>query len=332
MIAGRWTYATLGLLGRHATLLLFAGVFLGIALPPLAAFMKPLFLPSVVLLLALSLLRLETRDVVAIGRRPTLLALVYLWLLILSPLAMTGLLFVIDLPAQLEAGLVLCAACPPIMSSIAFALMFRLDAALVTVLVFATILAAPLTLPPLALALIGLELQIDLLEFMLRLAAITGGSIIIAATIRFLIPKPRIDAAAQPLDGIAVILMLIFGIAIMDGVGVRIVADTGLVMLTLAMAVVANLGLQIAATGLFWPAGRRTALSIGLTSGNRNMGLLLAALAGTAHPDVVLFIAMYQLPIFMLPLAMKPLYGRLSGSAASSAVSRADPGPPGSKP
>lgn len=318
MNAGSWAYSLLGTFGRHATLLLFAGVFLGLAAQPLAAFLKPLFVPSVVGLLALSLLRLNIRDVLAITRRPALLAGTYLWLMLVTPVAVHGLTGLTDLPEQLRIGLVLCAGCPPIMSSIAFALMFRLDAPLVTLLVFPTIMIVPLTLPPIALALVGLELDIALGEFMLRLAAIVIGSVLIAGLVRAVVPKPKIDAAAEPLDGMAVILMLVFAIAIMDGIGARIVSEPRLVALTLALAFAINLGMQAVATGLFWKSGPRRALSIGLASGNRNMGLLLAALAGKAHPDVVLFIAMAQLPIYMLPLGLRPLYRRLSPPSPSA--------------
>lgn len=319
MMARQWSRTALALLGRHATVLLFAGVFLGIAFPSFAALLQPLFVPSVVGLLALSLMRLDARDVIAITKRPLLLLLVFAWLLVLAPIVMAGLTQWSDLPESLQTALVLSAACPPIMSSIAFALMFRLDAPLVTVLVFPAILLVPLTLPTLSLTLLGLELQLSLVEFMLRLAAIIVGSILIAVIARAIVPKAKFDAAALPLDGVAVILLLIFAIAIMDGVGPRLMSHSGLVALTLGLAFAANLGMQAVGTGMFWLAGRRAALSIGLASGNRNMGIILAAFAGTGHPDVALFFALGQVPIYVLPLVMKPIYNFFSPSPPSAA-------------
>ena len=56
---------------------------------------------------------------------------------------------------------------------------------------------------------------------------------------------------------------------------------------------------------------RRTALTAGYCSGGRNNALLMAVLPVTADPDIFLFIAAVQVPIYVIPTLLQPLYRRL---------------------
>jgi bile acid:Na+ symporter, BASS family len=64
---------------------------------------------------------------------------------------------------------------------------------------------------------------------------------------------------------------------------------------------------------LFRPAGRRRAASIGLMSGNRNMGLMLGLAGGLGSGDLLLYLAVAQVPIYLSPLLAGPVYRRLCG-------------------
>jgi bile acid:Na+ symporter, BASS family len=78
-----------------------------------------------------------------------------------------------------------------------------------------------------------------------------------------------------------------------------------------ALAVYAlNLALQVAGSALFAFRGTRQALTMGLCSGNANLGLLLAALADRAAVELFVFVAVAQLPIYTLPVIQRPLYRR----------------------
>ncbi|MCK6452540.1 MAG: hypothetical protein L6R19_17080 [Alphaproteobacteria bacterium] len=62
---------------------------------------------------------------------------------------------------------------------------------------------------------------------------------------------------------------------------------------------------------LFSPAGRTTALTVGHMFGYRNMALPLAVLADAAPAGFALYVAMAQLPMYMLPVLTVRLYRRL---------------------
>jgi BASS family bile acid:Na+ symporter len=314
----------LALLGRHAGAVLAIGILVGIVVPPLAALAAPLLVPSIVLLLTVALVRLDGREILALLRRPAASAAAVVWLLLVSPVLMTAAVLLIAPAPALGTAMVLSAACPPIMSAIAFALMMGLDAALATVLVFSTIFLVPLTLPPLALLLLGLHLDIDVLTLMLRLAAITGGSLALALVVRAAVPRAAILHRGRELDGLAVLGLLVFAVAIMDGVGEAALARTGYVATTLAAAFAANAGLQVAGFAAFAWIARKQALALALASGNRNMGLLLAALGAAAEFDVVLYLALGQIPVYLTPLCA-PVY-RWASSPRSRSGSAARPG------
>lgn len=321
--------SALAFLGRQAGLVLAGGILVGIVVPPLAAVMAPLLVPSIVLLLTVALIRLDGREILALLRRPTVSGAIVIWMLVVSPVLMTAAVALIEPAPKLGTAMVLSAACPPIMSAIAFAFMVGLDAALATVVVFASIFLVPLTLPPLALLLLGLKLDIDLVVFMARLAAITGGSLVLALALRAAIPRAALERRREMLDGIAVVGLLVFAVAIMDGVGAAALARPGYVAATLAAAVAANAGLQIAGFLAFAWMARERALAVAMASGNRNMGLLLAALGAAAEFDVALYLALGQIPVYLVPLC-RPIYRWASGRRASpspSALSRAPPGP-----
>jgi BASS family bile acid:Na+ symporter len=123
----------------------------------------------------------------------------------------------------------------------------------------------------------------------------------------------RLVAWAQRINGVNVIILMVFAVAVMDGVTAELLADPARVAVYTVAAFAANALLQVAGAGAFLGCGRRIALTVGFANGNRNLGMLLAVLGAGADPDFALFVAIGQLPIFMLPWLTLPLYRRLIG-------------------
>ncbi|MEQ8354912.1 MAG: hypothetical protein RH942_05195 [Kiloniellaceae bacterium] len=301
----------LAFLGGHATWVLFVGVFVGLALPSLSALARPLLAPAVAVLLTATLVRIDWQVMLGYLRRPWLAAVITAWLLLGAPLVMAAALSLMPLPGPLTTALVLMAAAPPILSAAPIAMILGLDGALALVVGLAATLLTPLTVPPLALALLGLQLDIGVVEFMIRLSVVVAAAFAAAVVIRRLIGRERLPRVATHLDGLVVAVMLIFAVAIMDGVTAALVERPMTVAVWLLAAFVANPALQIAGAMAFSWLGRRRALTVGLVSGNCNMGLLLAAFPPDTDFDVVLYFAVAQLPMYMLPALLLPLYRRL---------------------
>jgi BASS family bile acid:Na+ symporter len=306
--------ATLDLIGRHATKFLGVGVLLGFAVPPLASLARPLLVPALLIPLTIALVRLDWSAMGAYARRPLFVAAVIVWLLVISPVAMWAVLAPVPMSEALYHALVLMAAASPIISSAAIALLLGLDAALAVVVIVVSTALLPFTLPLLALKLLGLELQIDLATFMLRLGAMVGGAFAAALVVRRLVPKHRIARNARALDALSVINLVIFAVAIMDGVTAFAAERPGYVVIATAAAFAANLALQMIGTLAWIRLGMRRALTLGLMTGNCNMGLVMVALGRDASFDVIVFFAMAQLPMYMLPGLLTPLYRKLAAS------------------
>lgn len=311
--------AVLNWLGAHAPKLLAAGVGIGLLLPDLASLVRPALPAFIILPLAIALMRIDWADMANYGRRLPLLALLSGWMIVASPILTWLLLKPTPLPEPLITGIVLMAAAPPIVSAAGMALILKLEAAVAVVVTVATMWLLPLVLPPLALLLLGLEIDISVGDFMLRLALFVVGAFAIGGVGRLLLGPARIQRLAQPFDGLFVLFMVLFAIAIMDGVAAELAVRPGYVLLATAMGFLFNIGLQVAGAAAFWWLGPRTALSVGLMSGNCNMGLMVVVLADKADFDTVIFFAMAQVPMYTLPALLLPLYRRLAATAAHKA-------------
>ena len=287
---------------------LFAGVFIGLLLPDLAALCRPLLAPAVALLLFVSLLRIEWERMFDYVRRPVLVALVVAWTLVLTPLLVWLMHLAAVLPPSLSTAIVLMAAAPPIISAPSIALLLGLDAALAMVGVLVGTLLVPIVLPPLVLLLLGLELEIAAWGLMLRLGLLVGGTFALAAAARRMLGLKRLRRHARAVDLVIVATMLVFAIAIMDGVTAVLYERPAVVAGWVLASFVANIFLQVAGALVFVRLGSKAALTLGLLSGNCNMGLLLATLPPGTEFDIVLYFALAQLPMYMLPAAQQYLY------------------------
>jgi BASS family bile acid:Na+ symporter len=108
--------------------------------------------------------------------------------------------------------------------------------------------------------------------------------------------------------------MVVFAIGIMDGVTTLALERPGYVLGATVAAFAANLALQVVGALVWLRQGMQRALTIGLLTGNRNMGLVLVALGADASLDLVAFFAVAQIPMYVLPGLLLPVYRRLVAS------------------
>jgi BASS family bile acid:Na+ symporter len=302
-------------LSRHAAGVLAVGIFAGLVLPDLAGQLRPLLPSAVAGLLFLALLRIHWQELARHLSRPRTSALLCAWFLIATPVLVWLAVMSFGVDRGLATALILAAACPPIVSGPAMALLLRLDAPLMLISVVVASLLAPFTIVAVSSQLIGVDLHIDAMQLFIRLAALIGGCVLSALIVRRLLGQVRLARLQIPFDAASVVLLLIFAIAIMDGVSDLLAQDPRHVLRFIVVAFAANILLQLLGTTVTAAMGRRAALTVGFASGNRNMGLLLAVLPADSAPDALLFFALAQLPIYMLPAVLGPAYGRWMASA-----------------
>lgn len=295
-------------LDRYARPILAGCIFVGLLLPDLASLLRPLIEASVIITLTVSMLRIDWATFAAWSRRPVLAGAAVGWLLLVGPLLTWVAATALGLPAGLTVALVLAAAAPPITVLPGYALLLGLDASLALVVMVAATAMLPLTLAPVAFWLLDLELSIGLGPFIGRIVLFIGLPFLATAILLRVLRRDWIEAHETELGGFTVIMLVIFAIAIMDGVTARLLAEPLTVIGFTAAAFALVIALQIVGAAAFFRLGRRAALTMGLSSGYRNMAVMLVVTAGVAGPDMALYIAVTQLPTFILPMLSNPLY------------------------
>jgi BASS family bile acid:Na+ symporter len=303
----------LDLLGVHARWALPAGVFAGILLPDLAALLRPILTPVVIGSLTAALLRLDWKRIGAALQRPGLALLLAGWQLVLSPLLVWGASVLVGLPPDLHLLLVLQAAAPPIGSAAVFALILGLDGALAAVGTVLATLLLPVTLTSIVLLLSDTGLRVDLGAFILRVTLVVAAPFALAAILRARVGPARLQRNDALLGGLNVLLLVVFAIAVMDGVTARLLADPAYIGGLLLTACIAALVLHAVAFTVFRWAGARTAFNAAVMSGNRNMGLMLAVTAGTAGEAFSLYAGIAQIPMYFAPLLLSLFLRRDGG-------------------
>ena len=309
--------AALSLIGRHGTLIAAGSIVLGLAAPPLAALLKPALGPMIVLMLVLAFLRVDPAELRRQWTAPKLVLAATAWNMLLAPLAL-GLVFV-GLGLQRSAPglyfiMVLQMSAPGLMSAPAIAALLGLDVALTLATLIATVAVTPVTASLFTHLFLGTALD-DPAAFGVRLFLIIAGSALAAALLRRWAGPAFIERQRERIDGLSVLAFGSFAVATMDGGSAHFAADPKLGAALALLTFLLSLGMTALTALVFLPAGRGRAFAIGLTAGNRNIGLMLAA-TGFQAPDVAwLYFALAQMPIYLLPHLLRPVARWAAGPA-----------------
>ena len=296
---------------RYGSVLLAAGIFGGVLSPGLAASMRWFITPNVLGLMTLVLLRVDIPGTLSHLRRPVRVAALVVVHALVCPVLAWAAVQPLGLDGGIATGVVIFATGCAATSSPAFARMVGLDPELSLVVTLATTVLVPLTAPPMALLLLGVDLALSVQAFMGRLLLVVGLPMALSALLRRVAGPDRLQRHGEAVDGLVVWLVVFYGFAVMDGLQARMAADPGWVAQAIAAAFAVDYGLNIATALLFARTGVVTAATAGLMSGNRNMALYLAVLPAAADPRIGLFFGLCQFPLFLSPFLLRPLYQRL---------------------
>jgi BASS family bile acid:Na+ symporter len=306
--------AALSWLGRQGTRAVAASLFVGIVVPPLAALLKPGFAIALFALLCLAFLRVDPEGVRRHFRRRGIIAAAAVWMMLVTPVLIGLALLALGVTGRapgLYIAMILQAAAPPVISAPTLAALMGLDAALSLATLVVCTAVTPLTAPIFAAIFIGPGMALSPVALGAKLLAMLGGAALVAWLVRRVAGQPWIDRQMDKIDGLSVIALFFFAVALMDGVLVSLVNDPARVLALTALSFGLSFGLAGLTALVFARLGWPQALALGLAAGNRNMGLMLAA-AGATVPELTwLYFAIAQFPIYLMPAMLKPLARRL---------------------
>ncbi len=304
----------LDLAARYGRYVLIGGLLAGIALPGLASVLRPWMAQFVVVLLFVSVLRMDPRAVLrSLGQMPrTVIAVLALQLV--APMAVVALAWVTGLGASpYVLAVILMLAAPSIVGSPNICMMMGAepDAALRLMVTGTAIL--PLTLIPVFWAVPSFGDMSTVVQAVGRLfltIVLTAGAAMLTRI--WLFPRPG-QQTLRRLDGASAIALAVFVIGLMEAVSQGFSDNPGRFLIWLFLAVTANFGAQILTWG--WSRNRRphpeaTALSV--IAGNRNVALYFVSLPAEVIAPLLVFIGCYQIPMYLTPLIMGRLYRKRS--------------------
>lgn len=295
-------------IGRHARGLLLAGLVLVPLLPSTGGALVPLLPVLIAVLTGMALSRLDPAAIVVALADRRVLRPLGLGLVLFQPVAGAG-LYLAGRGLGLDAGTVLLlvafAASPPLTSGPNIALMLGYEGRLALLYMLAGTVLSPLMVPALLWG-AGMELPTAPGAIAGRVFWMLAGGVVLGIVLRRTLGARRIAEGARAFDGVAAILMVVFLVPVLDGVWDRVLADPARAGWLAMLGVALNLGGNLAVRGL---AGRMTtpgrARTLGLLFGNRNISVLLAALP--FQPDLALFVALGQIPIYATPAILSAL-------------------------
>jgi BASS family bile acid:Na+ symporter len=306
--------AALAWLGRQGTRALAASIFLGLAVPPLAAYVKPWLGETVFVMLLFSYLRTDPsafRGYVTSARLPFLAAL---WAMVALPLLFGSLYWLSGMPTAMPALytiMILHIAITPITSLAAFAALMGLDVALSLVALIIASAMSPVTTVAFSYLFLGTSLfsPIELGVKLFLFYAVSGA---VAWAIRRAVGQAWIERQKEPIDGLNVIAVFVFAIAAMDRVPEYVMADPVFALKLMGLIILVTAALLGVTLLVFIRIGMERGLVVGLLACFRNLGLVMAAV-GTTLPDLAWFyFALAQFPIYLVPALIKPLAARLA--------------------
>jgi BASS family bile acid:Na+ symporter len=313
----------LALIGRYGTQGFAASIFLGLALPGFAATARPLLSACIFTFITLTFARADLAIIRRILREPRRLIIACLWLTF-APAVLIGAALALVGRESLDPGMVLglaiIGAAPPILSGPAVAALIGIEPSLLLSATVITTVLAPAVSPLLADVVAGSAVPLDRWALALRLTVFIGGAIAVALVGRWAIGEEKLIARRRSIDGAGVVCYFVFAVAAMDGVTHAIIARP----LVVAAFLTAAFAVSLACLLLTWmilrwmKSGDR--LMFGYASGQRNMGLLIAALGASVPETTFLFFALAQFPIYLMPQILR--------SAAPALVRPDEPVPP----
>ena len=170
----------------------------------------------------------------------------------------------------------------------------------------------PVLAPALVAAFVGPAVTFSPLALGLRLVLMLAGAACVATAVRAVMGRAWVERQAERIDGLNVIVLFAFALALMGDVLANTIERPMLVLGLLALSTAVTFGLSALTALVFMRTGRHTALPLAHAAGSRNTGLMLAAAAGLVPELVWLYVALIQIPIYALPLIVKPLVRALA--------------------
>ncbi|MBR0936082.1 hypothetical protein [Bradyrhizobium jicamae] len=290
---------------------LCVGAFVPVFIPGLGVALRPGLPLMIAVFLVNAFAQLDLRHARQEFARPLRLLTATGWVMLAVPTLFWATLNVVG-RERFDPGFVLAlslqAGAAPIMATPAVALVLGLEVTFPVLLLLTTMSIQPFTAPFLVSWVAGTAIPIDSFILGRNLFVMVGGSALAAAALRLWLGRSRLETYRHELAGINLIVFALFGLAMFDGVVIRMFSEPLLLLGLSAVAFIVALGSLGIAMAMPRAMGRDEAFIAGFATGHRNVGLMAAAQYGSSLPELTwLYFALAQLPIYLTPQIIRAI-------------------------
>jgi len=295
--------------------LLATSIFLGVAYPPLAALCKPLLLPLVFLLFTAAIMQIRFGDAAYEAFRSSVCWIILVWQLLLLPLAGALLLSTV-LSGELYVFAVVSLCTCAITATTALARLLELNDALSMVVGLIGSLLMPL---PLYVCILYLDLpaHLEVSTYLWRVVVFVVMPFVVVYVFRRLASAGVEQRVRDSMPSFVIVLLVLFGLAVMDGVQALLISRPGLIAAYVALSFALSLAVQLITYFALLACGHKNSMTAALLCAYRNLGVI-AALTGSALGEhFLIFVGIWQIPMYTLPILLRRIYTApvaLSGS------------------
>lgn len=300
-------------IGRHGRWVLPLGLLAALLLPAVAEGMQSAIGPLLAALLLVSFLQIKEpqpnrAEKTWLAEFKPIIILLACFQIIL-PLMLVFLMRALLVPDAWMVPVALVAAASCITGGPSIVMMLRGNGVMAIRLLVCSTLALPVTaLPVLALLPIVPSYSM-LLKTALMLALVILGAYLIAKVLRKFVLGSYTESQKSVLDGVAAILLAMIVLGLMAAIH-SAWDKPALLLTTLFWACVVNIGFQCIGLFLNTLFCLKLPIMCGVMGGNRAVAIFLTALPESVYQPYLLFIACYQIPMYLTPLLGGYFYRR----------------------
>jgi BASS family bile acid:Na+ symporter len=291
-----------------AASILAAGVLVGLLVPPLTRVFQPYALPALFLVMVFSLIpfaRLERDDLFSV--EPTVWRMV-LWQQLLLPCLIIAAGILAKFPDTVISLMIVTACAGSLFAAPALAELLGLDRRRALQCMVLSTLIMPASLYAFLSTFLGVNVEMNFQEYSKRALLFLIIPFGIFAIYR-LIVRHLPEIAAEHVNGVgrwgSIISLLIFGIGVMASVSEQVYANPLKVVFYLVVASSVATAMLAITTVVTYRHGLTEALTAGILSGFRNVGLGYALVGDMIGPELAPYVGVSMLPIFIAPLAIR---------------------------
>lgn len=264
-------------------------------------------MPTIFLLFTLAIMQVRFSDALRSALVQRACWIILLWQLLVLPVIVSGVLYPWHQSDwYIFAVVAMCTS--SITATTALAKIFSLNDAMALVVCLLGTVVMPIPLYLFLENMTDVGAEIDVTVYVSRIVIFIVVPFLLVAAIRSIVSAETDQVIRDNTPAIVLLLLMFFGLSVMDGVQGLMLNEPKLLLSFVLLAFLLNLSIHVITYLALKRLGLRDAKTACLLCAYRNMGMV-AAIAGASLGDYFLiFVGVWQLPMYTLPLLLKKAY------------------------